>query len=67
MQMYNFDFIDRKKAGPIETRNQMLPSLRAARTRCESLFENYGKTIGATSVRVRENGGTKLLYEWPEI
>ena len=30
MQMYNFDFIDRTKAKLVETRNQMLPSLRAA-------------------------------------
>jgi hypothetical protein len=62
MPMYNFDFIDSKKDRPLETRNQMLPSLRAARNHYESLFYNYGKTIDA----VHENGGTKGLYEWPE-
>jgi hypothetical protein len=66
MEMYNFDFMERTKGRPLETRNYMIPSLRAARTRCERLFENYGKQIGASSVRVRENGGTKVLYEWPE-
>jgi hypothetical protein len=66
MQMFNFEFIDGQKAKPLESRNQMLPSPRAARMRCESLFETYGKSFGATGIRVHENGGTNVLYEWPE-
>jgi hypothetical protein len=66
MQMYNFDFMDKNKSHRIETRNYMMRSLREARNRCESLFETYGRQIGANSVRLRENGKASILYEWPE-
>ena len=51
----------------LETRNYMMRSLREAQNRCESLYETYGRTIGAARVCVRENGGTRVVYEWPEV
>jgi hypothetical protein len=66
MKMYNFDFVD-KAAIRLETRNYMMRSLREAQNRCESLYETYGEKIGAARVCVRENGGIKVLYEWPKV
>ena len=66
MQMFNFDFMRNDRSEPIETFNNMLRTLNEAKNRCKNLYAGRGITIGAHSVRVRENGGTTIVYSWPE-
>ena len=66
MQMFNFDFMKDDGREPAETVNSMMRSLNEAKNRCKNLFASRGTKIGARSVWVRENGGSKILYAWPE-
>ena len=65
--MFNFDFMKDDSGDPAETVYSMLRSLNEAKNRCKNLFASRGGKIRATSVRVRENGGSKILYAWSEV
>jgi hypothetical protein len=66
MQMYNFDFMKSESHKPLETEHRMTHSLAQAKNFCINLFRTRGATIGADSVQLRENGGSKVLYSWPK-
>jgi hypothetical protein len=65
MQMYNFDFMKSGQLKPIETVHRMVHNLEQARNHCINLFRSRAATVGADRVKVRENGGSKVLYSWP--
>ena len=65
MQMYNFDFMKSGNLKPIETVHRMFHSTDQARNYCINLFRTRGVIMGANRVQLRENGGTKVLYYWP--
>ena len=66
MQMYNFDFMKNDNDEPIETISNMMRTLDEAKNRCKNLYAGRGPMIGARSVRLRENGGSTIIYRWPE-
>jgi hypothetical protein len=66
MQMYNFDFMEAGNFQPIETANSMQRSLAEAKNRCRNLYAAGAASLGASSVRLRQNGGATILYSWPE-
>ena len=66
MKMFNFDLL---RDGPsrravIETANAQLADLGMAIRHAQNLLAARGKAIGATAVRIRENGGP-ALWEHP--
>ena len=66
MKMFNFDFMKGDSGKPMEAVNFMMRSLDEAKNRCRNLFADRGVTIGANRVHLRENGGSKILFGWPE-
>ena len=66
MQMFNFDFMKNDSHEPIETVSNMMRTLDEAKNRCKNLYVGRGSIIGADSVRLRENGGSTIIYSWPE-
>ncbi len=39
--------------------------LNQAKDHCRNLYEGVGRTIGADSIRVRENDGHSVVFSWP--
>ena len=66
MQMYNFDFMKNGSSEPIETVSNMMRTLDEAKNRCKNLLAGRGALIGADSLRLRENGGSTVIFSWPE-
>jgi len=63
--MYNFDFMKNGKSEPIETVSNMMRTLDEAKNRCKNLLAGRGSLIGADSVRLRQNGGSTVIFTWP--
>jgi hypothetical protein len=66
MQLYNFDFMKNEHLTPMETVYRVAHDLEQAKNYCINLFRTRGAAIGADWIQVRVNGGTKVLYSWPE-
>ena len=65
MQMSNFDFMKFGGRDPTQTTDGVMRNLHQAENHCRSLYEGCGRVMGAQSVRVRENGGTAVIFSWP--
>ena len=66
MKIYNFDFMKDGSPEPIETISNMMRSLDEAKNRCINLYRGRASMIGATKVHLREDGGSTVIYSWPE-
>ena len=66
MKMYNFDFMKDGSPEPIETISNMMRSLDEAKNHCINFYRGRAAVIGANKVHLRVNGGSTVVYSWPE-
>ena len=66
MKMYNFDLMKDGNPEPIVTISNMMRSLDEAKNRCINLYRGRAPMIGANRVHLREDGGSTVIYSWPE-
>jgi hypothetical protein len=60
-QMFNFEFMKAGERDPMQTASGLMRDLNQAKDHCKDLYEGTGRAMGASSVRVRENGGPGLV------
>jgi hypothetical protein len=65
MQKFNFDFMKAGERDPIRQVSGLMLDLNQAKHHCRNLYEGVGPTVGADSVRVRENDGQSVVFTWP--
>jgi hypothetical protein len=66
MTKYSFEFMKKGTGKPLLKLNLMMPCVDDAIDRCRMLYALRGKFLKARSIRVRENGGPKIVYSYPE-
>src|SRR5271167_1986072 len=65
MQKFNFDFMKAGEPDPIRKVSGLMLDLSQAKAHCRNLYEGIAPSVGADSVRVRENDGNRVLFSWP--
>jgi hypothetical protein len=66
MTIYSFEFMKKRLDRPILQLNLDMPKVDDAIDRCRMLYALRGRVLKAKSIRVRENGGPKIVYSYPE-